>query len=56
MSRRGFLQTSSAGFGWLACAGLLGKQSLAASENQIPQFVAPVKNVIFCFMDGGPSH
>ncbi|WP_417384650.1 DUF1501 domain-containing protein [Gimesia sp.] len=56
MNRRGFLQTSSAGFGWLACTGLMGKPSLAASENQIPQFVAPVKNVIFCFMDGGPSH
>jgi len=48
-SRRGFLQRSSAGFGWLALSGLL-----PAAPRQ--QFAAPAKNIIFCFMDGGPSH
>lgn len=56
MNRRGFLHNSSAGFGWLAFAGLLGEQAQAATKKPLPQFVAPVKNVIFCFMDGGPSH
>ena len=56
MNRRGFLKNSSAGFGWLAFAGLLGGQVQAATKKPLPQFVAPVKNVIFCFMDGGPSH
>jgi hypothetical protein len=56
-TRRGFLQSSSAGFGWLALSRLLGGRTFAAqsasSEFQIP---AQAKNVIFCFMDGGPSH
>ncbi|WP_417380992.1 DUF1501 domain-containing protein [Gimesia sp.] len=56
INRRGFLHNSSAGFGWLAFAGLLGEQAQAATKKPLPQFVAPVKNVIFCFMDGGPSH
>ncbi|MGB0583153.1 MAG: DUF1501 domain-containing protein, partial [Limisphaerales bacterium] len=47
-TRRGFLQRSSAGFGMLAMAGLLPAQS--------PVIRPQVKNVIFCFMDGGPSH
>ena len=51
MTRRGFLQRSSAGFGWLALNGLLGRASAAA-----PHRPPKAKNVIFCFMDGGPSH
>ncbi len=50
-TRRGFLQQASAGFGWLALQGLLSPQASAA-----PHFPAKAKNVIFCFMDGGPSH
>ncbi|MCB1065932.1 MAG: DUF1501 domain-containing protein [Verrucomicrobiae bacterium] len=49
LSRRGFLQQSSAGFGWLALSDLL-----QAGPRQ--QFPARAKNVILCFMDGGPSH
>lgn len=49
LSRRGFLQRSSAGFGWLALTGML-----QARERRLLQ--ARAKNVIFCFMDGGPSH
>ena len=48
ITRRGFLQGASAGFGWLAFSALFG--------NAAPMFKASAKNVIFCFMDGGPSH
>ena len=48
VTRRGFLQGASAGFGWLAFSALFG--------NAAPMFKARAKNVIFCFMDGGPSH
>ncbi|MFY7875656.1 MAG: DUF1501 domain-containing protein, partial [Pirellula sp.] len=50
-TRRGFLQQSSAGFGMLALNGLFSHQAQAATH-----FPAKAKNVIFCFMDGGPSH
>ncbi len=50
-TRRGFLQQASAGFGWLALQGLLSRSSLAVTPH-----VAKAKNIIFCFMDGGPSH
>ena len=58
VNRRGFLKNTSAGFGWLALAGLLGEQTQAqaATKEKRPHHVAKVKNVIFCFMDGGPSH
>ena len=48
LTRRGFLQGASSGFGWLAFSALFG--------NAAPMFKASAKNVIFCFMDGGPSH
>jgi len=51
LTRRGFLQQASAGFGWLALNGLFSKEATAATH-----FPAKAKNVIFCFMDGGPSH
>ena len=51
LTRRGFLQQASAGFGWLAMNGLFSKEAQAAAH-----FAARAKNVIFCFMDGGPSH
>ena len=56
-SRRSFLKNSSAGFGWLALSGLLADRSFS-SEYQAAQthFPAQAKNVILCFMDGGPSH
>ncbi len=50
-SRRAFLQQSSLGFGWLAFQGLTASESHAA-----PHPDAKAKSVIFCFMDGGPSH
>lgn len=48
-SRRGFLRQASAGFGWFALRGLLSASTL---PHQRPR----ARNVIFCFMDGGPSH
>ena len=55
-SRRSFLKSSSAGFGWLALSSLLNEEAMA--ERQIAQspIKARAKNVILCFMDGGPSH
>lgn len=48
-TRRGFLQNSQAGFGWLAWQAL-------AQAAPTPVIRPKAKNVIFCFMDGGPSH
>ena len=53
LSRRGFLQQASAGFGWLALHGLFARSAGAAPGTH---FAPRAKNIIFCFMDGGPSH
>jgi hypothetical protein len=63
------LLSSGAGFGALALSYLLGNQQAAAqtgpsrgSARQSPlsakpaHFAAKAKSVIFCFMEGGPSH
>ena len=55
LSRRGFLKQSSAAFGWLALSGMLGDRAFGGAMPQ-PHFLPRAKNVIFCFMDGGPSH
>jgi Protein of unknown function (DUF1501) len=56
-SRRGFLRGASAGFGWLALQGLFADRAVAAEhQSELPRFPAQAKNIIFCFMDGGPSH
>jgi len=49
LSRRRFLQTSSTGFGWLAWQAL-------AQGALTPHRPAKARNIVFCFMDGGPSH
>jgi len=60
-SRRDFLQQTSAGFGYLAFAGLAAQQQLAASDRvnplapKEPHFPARAKRVIFLYMRGGPS-
>ena len=57
MSRRGFLHRSACGFGGLALAGLLGDRAFAGTSAGVALRQAPkARNVIFCFMDGGPSH
>jgi hypothetical protein len=63
VSRRELLKASSAGFGGLALAALMGEQALAAATGaapnplavKAPHFPAKAKRVIFLFMHGGPS-
>ena len=57
-SRRDFLRYTSNGFGMLALAGLLAEETAAARKDRPagPHHTPRAKNVIFCFMDGGPSH
>ena len=57
-SRREFLQTASNGFGLLALASLMAERGKAQQSDtaQQPHFRPRAKHVIFCFMDGGPSH
>jgi hypothetical protein len=59
-SRRELLKSTAVGFGSLALAGLMDKQSNAAQHNPLaasqPHFPARAKRVIFLFMKGGPSH
>ncbi len=57
-SRRDFLRYTSNGFGMLALAGLLAEETAAARKGRPagPHHTPRAKNVIFCFMDGGPSH
>jgi Protein of unknown function (DUF1501) len=59
-SRREFLSRAGAGFGSVALAAMMG-ETLApmranAAAAKIPQHFGKAKNVIFCFMEGGPSH
>ena len=69
LSRREMLRTSSAGFGGLALAALLGEEAAAAQLTprvdagvaadplapRPPHFAPRAKRVIFLFMHGGPS-
>lgn len=59
-SRREFLQSASAGFGYLAFAGLATEAAEAESGNPLspkqPHFPAKARRVIFLCMQGGPSH
>ena len=57
-SRREFLQTAGCGFGALALSALTGEKLLqAATANpEIPHRIGRAKNIIWLFMEGGPSH
>lgn len=59
-SRRSMLQMASAGFGYLAFAGLSTQAAEEESSNPLapkqPHFPAKAKRVIFLCMQGGPSH
>ena len=60
-SRRDFLQSAGAGFGAVALSALTGDRLIAATTDnpaarKIPHAVGKAKNVIFLFMEGGPSH
>jgi len=58
-SRRGMLQATSCGFGYLALQSLLGSQASAAPVDlgaKTPPTAARAKRVIFLCMSGGPAH
>ena len=55
-TRRGFLQSASTGFGWLAFSALHAEQTIAQPNTPRPHSRPRVKSIVFCFMDGGPSH
>jgi hypothetical protein len=63
-SRREFLLKAGGGLGALALASLTAENGLAtdgsAASNPLaarpPHFAARAKSVIWCFLDGGPSH
>ena len=57
-TRRGFLQNASVGFGWLAFTSLWSEHVRAElpAASRPPHHPARAKSVVFCFMDGGPSH
>lgn len=58
-SRRDLLKGCAMGFGSVALQALLAEQSRAAITNPLapkaPHFTPRAKNVIFLYMDGGPS-
>ena len=61
ISRRELLKRSGTGFGMLGLSALLAEESKAAVSSdpmapKSPHFPARAKNVIFLFMNGGPSH
>ncbi len=59
-SRREFLELAGSGFGMLAFQALLAGETKPSATNPLapkePHFPAKAKNVIFLFMEGGPSH
>ncbi len=59
-NRRQFLQTTAAGFGWLAFSSLATRQALADFSNPLApresHFTPRAKRVIFLYMQGAPSH
>jgi hypothetical protein len=56
-SRRDFLMKSGTGFGAIALQAMLQQDPLqAAIENEIGHHAPRAKSVIWCFMEGGPSH
>ena len=63
LSRREMLASTANGFGLLALSGMMTATGARAADSATgslqlpsPHFRPKVKNVIFCFMDGGVSH
>ena len=57
LSRRDALKGLSAGFGYMAFAGLASQAAVISPlAPRCPHFVPKAKRVIFCCMRGGPSH
>jgi hypothetical protein len=62
-SRREFLLKAGSGFGSLALTSLLVRENSASdifasssARRQLPHFQPKARSVIWCFLDGGPSH
>ena len=59
-SRRWFLKDCGVGLGASAAAGLMAEESRGATSDLLavrkPHFPGKIKNVIFLFMAGAPSH
>lgn len=64
-ARRQFLMQSAGGFGAAMLAGIFGSDQSVVAEStssknplsaKVPHHQATAKNVIFLFMEGGPSH
>jgi len=57
-TRRGLLQRTAVGFGWLAFSALNASAESRGSplSPKPPHFEPRAKRVIFLFMEGGPSH
>src|SRR6266699_1689462 len=57
-TRREFLLRAGAGFGGLALTALMARDAAAGNPlgPKVPHALARAKSVIWCFLDGGPSH
>jgi hypothetical protein len=58
-TRRHWLKTTGAGFGWLAFCALAAQRAVAAGgplAPRHPHFAPRAKRILFLCMDGGPSH
>jgi hypothetical protein len=61
-SRREFLSRAGLGFGSVALASMMGGSAataapaLSAAAAKIPSRLGRAKSIIYCFMEGGPSH
>src|SRR6187551_895551 len=62
-TRREFLLKAGGGFGSIALASLLTREGLSgnpaavqSAKRPLPPLQPKAKSVIWCFMDGGPSH
>jgi hypothetical protein len=66
LSRRDFLARAGGGFGLLALSSLLQQAGIGAEPDKTqvanpfaprqPHFPGKAMSVIWCFLDGGPSH
>ena len=58
ITRRDLLRTAGTGFGMVALSQLLAEDRPAGGPLAVkaPHFPAKAKNVIFLFLNGGPSH
>src|SRR5262245_18664902 len=55
LTRRAMLRRCANGFGAVALAALLAEDGRAAATPRTPHHRAAARNVIFLYMDGGPS-